>query len=60
VAHRAVVAVAFWIILSFFLFWPLPATAWNNTIVAIAMVCFATMNPDQFSSRRRRLRSSRF
>jgi len=60
VAHRAVVAVAFWIIFSFFLFWPLPTTAWNNTVVALAMVCFATMNPDQFSMRRRRLRSSRF
>ena len=59
-AHRAVVAVAFWIILSFFLFWPLPATAWNNTVIAIAMVCLATMKPDQFSSRRRRLRSSWF
>jgi hypothetical protein len=59
-AHRAVVAVGFWIILSLFLFWPLPTTAWNNTVVALAMVCFATMNPDQFSSRRRRPRASRF
>ncbi len=59
VAHRAVAAVAFWIILSLFIFWPLPATAWNNTVVAIAMVWFATMKPDQFSARRRRVRSLR-
>jgi hypothetical protein len=51
-AHRAVVAVGFGIILSFFLFWPLPATAWNNTVVAIAMAWLATMDPDQFSSGR--------
>lgn len=59
-AHRAVAALAFGIILSFFLFWPLPATAWNNTVVAIAMACLATRDPDQFSSGRRRVRSLRF
>ena len=42
-AHRAVAVVAFWVILSFFFFWPLPTTAWNNTVVAVAMVCFATI-----------------
>lgn len=56
VAHRTVAVVAFGVILSFFFFWPLPATALNNTAVALAMVALAFLNPDRFStSRRRRL-----
>jgi hypothetical protein len=58
-AHRAVAVVAFWLILSFFLFWPLPATAWSNTVVAVAMVCFATMDPERLPRRRRRGHSLR-
>jgi hypothetical protein len=58
-AHRAVAVVAFWVILSFFFFWPLAATAWNNTVVAIAMVCFSIMNPEHLPRRRRRGHSLR-
>ncbi|HXI60517.1 MAG TPA: hypothetical protein VNO55_30860 [Polyangia bacterium] len=53
-AHRLTGLVASWVILSLFVIWPRPMTAWNNLLIGVAVAVFSVMEADRPVTRRRR------
>jgi hypothetical protein len=53
-AHRATGLVGTWVVLSLFLIWPRPLTAWNNLSVGLLVASLSAGDADRSIGRRRR------
>lgn len=54
-AHRATGLVGSWVVLSLFIIWPRPLTAWNNVAIGLLIASLAAMDGDRPLLRRRRI-----
>ena|SRR5258708_6447325 len=53
-AHRLTGLVASWVVMSLFLIWPRPLTAWNNVVIGLLIASLSAMEPDRLLTRRHR------
>ncbi|HVR61257.1 MAG TPA: hypothetical protein VMU50_05125 [Polyangia bacterium] len=57
-AHRTTGLIATWVVLSLFVLWPRPRTAWNNLGAGLLIASLSVIEADRVFLRRRQYRAS--